>query len=111
MDYNEIAETATTQFDNEQRELDQEELDIENAREELRERSKLPIREQELADGHADVRFSGYVAVTAASEDELAQACAEVEQQAGQARLELVRLDGDQEAAFTYTLPLGRGLR
>ena len=44
MDYNEIAQTATTQFDNEERELDQEELDIENAREELRERSKLLTR-------------------------------------------------------------------
>jgi hypothetical protein len=76
-----------------------------------REQEQVAIREQELADGHSDIRFSGYVTVTATGEDELEQACAEIEQQAGQARLELVRLDGDQEAGFTYTLPLARGLR
>ena len=36
-------------------------------------------REQELADGHADVRFSGYITVTADSPEALAEACGEVE--------------------------------
>jgi hypothetical protein len=76
-----------------------------------REQEQVLARERELADGHSDVRFSAYVLVTAASMDELEAACAEVEQEAGQARLELCRLDGDQDVAFTYCLPLGRGLR
>ncbi len=68
-------------------------------------------REQELADGHAEFRFAGYVTVSAPDEDALERACAEVEHAAQQARLELQRLYGEQESAFTFTLPLGRGLR
>ncbi len=68
-------------------------------------------REQELADGHADYRLSGYVTVTAGSPDELEAACGEVEQAAQQSFLELRRLHGRQDEAFTWTLPLGRGLR
>jgi hypothetical protein len=68
-------------------------------------------REQELADGHADVRFSGYITVTADSPEALAEACGEVEHAAGQSRLELQRCDGEQELTFSYTLPLGRGLK
>jgi hypothetical protein len=77
----------------------------------VREQQQVLARERELADGHSEVRFSAYVAVSAGSPDELERACAEVEQHAGQARLELTRLDGDQDVAFTYCLPLGRGLR
>ena len=68
-------------------------------------------REEELADGHAAVRFSGYVTVSARSDDELEHHCAEVEHAAQMARLELIRLYGQQDEAFTYTLPLCRGLR
>jgi len=68
-------------------------------------------REEELADGHAAVRFAGYVTVSARSEDELERHCSEVEHAAQMARLELLRLYGQQEEAFTYTLPLCRGLR
>jgi Putative type VII ESX secretion system translocon, EccE len=68
-------------------------------------------REQELADGHADVRFSGYVTVTADTPEALSEACGEVEHAAGQSRLELQRCDGEQEITFSYTLPLGRGLK
>ena len=67
-------------------------------------------REAELADGHADYRFSGYVTVSASDRMGLDTACAEIEQAASQARLELRRLYGRQEEAFTWTLPLGRGL-
>ncbi len=67
-------------------------------------------REAELAEGHASFRFSGYVTVTAATRELLAAACDATEQAAGQARLELRRLYGDQARAFAYTLPLGRGL-
>lgn len=68
-------------------------------------------REQELADGHADYRLSGYLTVTAGSLDDLAAGCGEVEQAAQQSSLELRRLDGEQDVAFTWTLPLARGLR
>ena len=68
-------------------------------------------REEELADGHAAVRFAGYVTVSARNEEELEHHCAEVEHAAQMARLELIRLYGQQDEAFTYTLPLCRGLR
>jgi len=75
-----------------------------------RETELVERRETELADGHGSFRFSGYVTVTAASEPELDDACGATEQAAGQARLELRRLFGDQARAYTCTLPLGRGL-
>jgi hypothetical protein len=67
-------------------------------------------RESELAEGHGDYRFSGYLTVTAGERSELDDACAEVEQAARRAHLELRRLYGQQEEAFTWTLPLARGL-
>jgi hypothetical protein len=76
-----------------------------------RQQEALATREEEIADGHAACRFSGYVTVSAASSDELEAACADVEQSAQMARLELRPLYGEQAAAFTYTLPLCRGLR
>jgi hypothetical protein len=68
-------------------------------------------REEELADGHADCRFSGYVTVSAPDDDALEAACGEVEQLAQQCRLQLTRQRGRQEEAFVFTLPLCRGLR
>lgn len=78
-----------------------------------RERETVGVarREEELADGHQEFRFSGYVTVSAEGEDQLAAACAEVEHAAQSARLELRRLFGRQAEAYTWTLPLGRGLR
>jgi hypothetical protein len=75
-----------------------------------REEALVHRREEELADGHASFRFSGYVTVTAPTRELLIGACEATEQAAGQCRLELRRLYGDQERAFTCTLPLGRGL-
>ena len=50
MNYNEIAETAKTEFDNEERELDQLERDIESGRENLKEQSKLLTRRRRALD-------------------------------------------------------------
>src|SRR5215472_2601506 len=75
-----------------------------------REEENVLRAERELADGHASYRFSAYVAVSAHDADELEGACAEVEQAASLARLELERLYAQQELAFTYTLPLCEGL-
>jgi hypothetical protein len=68
-------------------------------------------REEELAEGHEEMRFTGYVAVTAASEYELELACKEVSRQASRSKLQLVRLAGEQSSAFACVLPLCRGLR
>ena len=67
-------------------------------------------REAELADGHASFRFAGYVTVTAPSKDQLVEACEATEQAAGQCRLDLRRLFGEQEAAYATALPLAVGL-
>lgn len=67
-------------------------------------------REQELADGFSEYRFSGYVSVTGSTIEELEEACSEVEQSASQAHIELRRLYGEQDVAFSCVLPLCRGL-
>ena len=68
-------------------------------------------REAELAAGHCEVRYSGFVTVSARELGELRRACADVHDQAARARLELHRMYGQQADAFTFTLPLCRGLR
>jgi hypothetical protein len=83
---------------------------LQSARRE-RESEGVARREAEMADGHQDFRFTGYVTVSAADRDRLATACAEVEHAAQSARVELRRLFGRQAEAFTWTLPIGRGLR
>ncbi len=75
-----------------------------------RESEVLARREAELAEGHASFRYSGFVTVSAPDEEELAQSCDAIRHAAGQSRLALRRLYGDQASAFTCTLPLGRGL-
>jgi hypothetical protein len=76
----------------------------------VRQKESVEERDAELADGHAQFRFSGYVTVTTDTRPELAGACASLEQAAGQAGLELRLLYGAQDAAFSCSLPLGRGL-
>jgi len=68
-------------------------------------------REAELAAGHGEVRFAGFITVTGRDRDDLRRACAEVCDHAARARLELHRLYGQQAESFTFTLPLCRGLR
>ena len=68
-------------------------------------------REAELASGHGEVRLAGFVTVSGRDEQELAHACAEIHQHAARARLELHRMYGQQADAFSFTLPLARGLR
>jgi Putative type VII ESX secretion system translocon, EccE len=76
-----------------------------------RESEVLVRRESELAEGHASFRYAGFVTISAATEEELATACDAVQHAAGQSRLALRRLYGDQASAYTCTLPLCRGLR
>jgi hypothetical protein len=76
-----------------------------------RESEVLARREAELAEGHASFRYAGFVTISAATEEELVTACDAVQHAAGQSRLALRRLYGDQASAYTCTLPLCRGLR
>jgi hypothetical protein len=73
-------------------------------------------RERELAEGHAAVRYAAYVTVSVpwGTPDALAALegdVSRVELEAKRAPLRLERMWGQQAEAFTYTLPLCRGLR
>jgi hypothetical protein len=66
-------------------------------------------REQALIAGHADLKFSGFIAVTAESKDQLDAAVSQVERAATQCGCETRILYGQQAQAFTVAaLPLGR---
>jgi len=59
-----------------------------------------------------EYRFTGYVTVTAETEAELEDACAQVEQAAVRSVLEVRRVYGEQDQAFIAgALPLARGVR
>ena len=74
-------------------------------------RQAVTRREDELADGFAEMRFACFVTVSARGADELERASGDIEHAGQLARLEFQRMYGEQEAAFTNTLPLCRGLR
>jgi hypothetical protein len=76
-----------------------------------REQDSLADHERDLSDGHAFYRFAGFITVTAPTSEELSIACGEIEEAAGRSFLDIRRMNGRQDAAFTYTLPLCRGLR
>jgi hypothetical protein len=85
-----------------------------SARERQRE-TAVATREDELASGHAAVRFAGYVTVSVANTgsdavSELGTTVRKVEMAANSRQLRLKRLWGQQDEALTYTLPLCRGL-
>jgi hypothetical protein len=77
----------------------------------VRRRAQAASRhEEELADGHAEMRWAGYVQTSAASAAELERAESSVEHSAQLARLGLQRLYGEQDTAFANVLPICRGL-
>jgi hypothetical protein len=68
-------------------------------------------REAEINVGHADMRFTGLIAITATDQAELDAAVADIEQAALHAECETRLLVGQQAQAFTAAaLPLARGL-
>lgn len=71
----------------------------------------LERREEELATGHGLYRYSSYLTVSARSSEDLDRSVMGLRAAACRARLELVRLSGQQEMAFTACLPLARHLR
>jgi hypothetical protein len=71
----------------------------------------LERRERELVRGHTEYRFTGWVTVTAASDDELEAACTQVQQAAVRSALELRRVYGEVDQAFLVgSLPLNEGV-
>ncbi len=75
-----------------------------------REFEALDRRENELADGHAENRYSGYVTVSGPNLDDVEVAAATIEQVAYQCPVELRRLWGEQDSAFYCTMPMAMGL-
>ncbi len=82
---------------------------LRTARERL-EKEMLLQKEAELACGHGQYRFVGYVTASGWSKEALDRACNRVEHLASQCFLEIRRMYGVQDTAFTYSLPLARGL-
>jgi len=68
-------------------------------------------REEELADGHAQLRVASFITAYDASAELLERTRSDVEHGAQLARLELQPLYGEQDGGFANTLPLCRGLR
>lgn len=64
-------------------------------------------REAELGAGHAEVAMVGVVVVSAEDPGALARRCADEEQAAAAAGLELRRLDGRHDLGLGWSLPLG----
>lgn len=67
-------------------------------------------RETELVAGYAELEFAGFLTVSAPDQDELERSCAEYEQAAGQAGLELRALDARHDLGLVCALPVSRGL-
>ena len=71
----------------------------------------LERRERELVRGHTEYRFTGWVTVTAHSDEALEAACAQVEQAAVRSALEIRRVFGEVDQAFLVGgLPLNEGV-
>jgi hypothetical protein len=69
----------------------------------------VAAREQALICGHADMAFSGYITITAATRPELTGAVAQIERAATAAACETQVVYGAQAQAFVAArLPLGR---
>ncbi|MEW6470672.1 MAG: SCO6880 family protein [Actinomycetota bacterium] len=67
-------------------------------------------REAELVAGHNELEYAGFLTVTAATDEELKRSCADYEQAAAQAGLELRPVHGQHDLGFVCALPVGRGL-
>lgn len=72
-----------------------------------REAADLAERERDLVDGYGDVRFRGFLTISADGKDALARGRSEIEQASHEARVSLAPLYGQQAAGFAAAaLPL-----
>jgi hypothetical protein len=78
---------------------------------EQRRAADLEARERELAEGHPEFRFAGFVTVTGRDLDEVDGSAARVEQAAAQAMVDLRLLAAQQQRGWVASLPLGRHVR
>jgi len=77
----------------------------------VQEYDDLLDRERALISGHADVAFSGFISVTATTEDMLSAAVSQIERAASQAACETRLLYGRQTQGFVAAaLPFARGV-
>ena len=77
----------------------------------VKEYEDLLERERALISGHADVAFSGFIALSAPSEDLLSAAISQIERAAAQAACETRILYGAQSQGFVVAaLPFARGV-
>ena len=67
-------------------------------------------REQEIVSGYTEFEYMGLVTVSAKSEEELEEFCAEYEQTTASIGIDIRGLDGRQADAWVASLPLGRGM-
>jgi len=67
-------------------------------------------RETELVAGYAELEFAGFLTVSAPDQDTLDRSCAEYEQAAGQAGLEVRALDARHDLGLVCSLPVARGV-
>ena len=70
-------------------------------------------REDELADGHIDIRWAGFVSVATPGTDahQRQRSVDRVKAQATRCGMRLEVMSGQQADALTFVLPFGRGLR
>ena len=95
-------------------ETDRDEKQRKGFRPTARERRRIvdvETREEELAAGHPEFRHVGLLTVTAATIDELDDACAQVEQDAAQSMLDIRPVAARQGEGWVASLPLGRSVR
>jgi len=76
-----------------------------------RERAHAARREHELTSGEQEYFLAAHLTVSARSQEELEAMVASLQAKAGRCGLELERMVGEQATAFSYCLPLGRGLK
>jgi hypothetical protein len=72
--------------------------------------SRVEDRERELAEGHAEFRFTGLVDIAAPDAESLEEASGAIEQAAAQSLIDLRPLDTRHDKAWVACLPLGRKL-
>ncbi|NEE01197.1 SCO6880 family protein [Phytoactinopolyspora halotolerans] len=104
-----LKELRTEQAEQESEQRRRDKHDIRTTAAQQREQEDIDRRERELVVGHADLPYTGLIAVSGSTREDLDEAVAEVESACHQCGLDTSLLVGQQDAAFyAAALPLGR---
>lgn len=104
-----LADLRIEQAEQESEQRRRDKHDIRTTAAQEREQHDIDRRERELIAGHADLPYTGLIAVSANSAEELDAAVEEIESSCHQSGIDTTRLYGQQDAAFyAAALPLGR---